>query len=271
MTEEREYLLGTGADELTRLGFQHAVWGGYAARAWEAAGFGLGQRILDVGCGPGYASFDLARLVGRAGHVHGIDLSARFIDHMNAEIAARSVPNVSAEVGDLTTAALPAGSFDGAYARWVLCFVADPEAVVRAVARALRPGGAFVVQDYSQYDAVQIAPGHASWRPVISAIVEAWRSGGGDPSIGAALPAMMERCGLEVTHVRPISRVGRPGTAVWNWPRTFFDNFLPGLVEAGRLSAEQLAEFDARWAEWEKLPGAFFVSPPMVEIVGVKR
>jgi hypothetical protein len=149
--------------------------------------------------------------------------------------------------------------------------VADPEAVVRAVARALRPGGAFVVQDYSQYDAVQIAPGHASWRPVISAIVEAWRSGGGDPSIGAALPAMMERCGLEVTHVRPISRVGRPGTAVWNWPRTFFDNFLPGLVEAGRLSAEQLAEFDARWAEWEKLPGAFFVSPPMVEIVGVKR
>jgi ubiquinone/menaquinone biosynthesis C-methylase UbiE len=271
MAEEREYVLGTGDDELARLGFQHTVWGGYAAEAWEAAGFGPGQRILDVGCGPGYASFDLARLVGRAGHVHGIDLSARFIGHLQGEIERRGAGNMSAEVGDLVAAGLAPDSFDGAYARWVLCFVADPEAAVRAVARALRPGGAFVVQDYSQYSAVQIAPEHPAFHRVIAAVVRAWRARGGDPHVGAALPAMMERCGLEVTRIRPISRVGRPGTAMWKWPRTFFDNFLPGLVEGGLLGAEELAEFDARWAEWEGTPGAFFVSPPMLEVVGVKR
>jgi SAM-dependent methyltransferase len=271
MAEEREYVLGTGDDELTRLGFQHAVWSGYAAEAWEAAGFGPGQRILDVGCGPGYASLNLARLVGPAGHVHGIDLSARFIRHLQAEIAARGIPNVSAEEGDLTTAALPAESFHGAYARWVLCFVPDPEAAVRAVARALRPDGAFVVQDYSQYDAVQIAPEDPAFARIFPAVVRAWRERGGDPSVGAALPAMMERCGLRVTHIRPIRRIGRPGTALWQWPRTFFDNFLPTLVEAGLLSAGELAEFDARWREWESVPGAFFASPPMVEVVGVKR
>jgi SAM-dependent methyltransferase len=270
MAEEREYVLGTGEDELTRLGFQHAVWGGYAAQAWEAAGFGPGQRLLDVGCGPGYATLDLARLVGPAGHVHGVDLSERFVEHLKTEVAARRIRNVTAEVADVT-AGLAAGSFDGAYARWVLCFVADPEAAVRGVARALRPGGAFVVQDYSRYDAVQIAPMHASFERIFAAVVQAWRARGGDPGVGAALPAMMERCGLEVTHIRPISRIGRPGTAMWRWPRSFFDNFLPTLVEGGLLEAEALAEFDARWKECESLPGAFFVSPPMVEVVGVKR
>jgi SAM-dependent methyltransferase len=124
-----------------------------------------------VGCGPGYASFDLARLVGRAGHVHGIDLSARFIGHLRGEIERRGAGNMSAEVRDLVAAGLAPDSFDGAYARWVLCFVADPEAAVRAVVRALRPGGAFVVQDYSQYSAVQIAPEHPALHRVIAAVV----------------------------------------------------------------------------------------------------
>jgi SAM-dependent methyltransferase len=271
MTEEREYVLGTGDDELERLGFQHTVWSGYAARAWETAGFGPGQRLLDVGCGPGYAALDLARLVGPAGHVHGVDLSERFIGALRREVEARGVRNVTAEVADVAAGGVPAESFDGAYARWVLCFVPDPEAVVRQVARALRPGGAFVVQDYSHYGAVQVAPEHPSLQRIFPAIVRAWRERGGDPNVGAALPAMMERCGLRVAHLRPISRIGRPGTAMWRWPRSFFDNFLPALVQAGLLSAEEHAEFDARWAEWERLPGAFFVSPPMVEVVGVRR
>ncbi|HYW09016.1 MAG TPA: methyltransferase domain-containing protein [Longimicrobium sp.] len=271
MSDEREYVLGTGDDELERLGFQHGVWSGYATRAWEAAGFGPGQRLLDVGCGPGHATFDLARLVGRDGHVHGIDLSERFVAHLRAQAEARGVGNVTAEVGDLAAGGLPDATYDGAYARWVLCFVPDAEAVVRAVARTLRPGAAFVVQDYSQYSAVQLAPEPPVFIRVREAVVAAWRGSGGNPSVGAALPALMERCGLRVRHIRPISRIARPGTALWKWPKSFFDNFLPGLVAAGTLDAATLAEFNAAWAELEGVPGALFVTPPMVEIVAVRE
>jgi SAM-dependent methyltransferase len=270
VAEEREYLLGTDDDELVRLGFQHQVWSGYAARAWERAGFGPGQTLLDVGCGPGYAAFDLARLVGLAGRVHGVEISERFAAHARTQVQVRGIRNVTVELGDVAALELPA-RFDGAWARWVLCFVADPAAVVRGVAAALRPGGRFVVQDYMKYEGVMMAPEDPAFDAVFSAIVTSWRDSGGDPHVGARLPALMEEAGLEVAHVRPIVRGARPGSAVWQWPRTFFTNFLPVLVRGGYITREQADAFDARWAERERTPGAFFSTPPMVEVIGVKR
>src|SRR5688572_10276714 len=85
MTEDGEYLLGVGDDELARLEFQHLVWGALASRAWERAGFAPGHTILDVGCGPGHATLDLARLVTRAGRVHGVEISERFVAHLRRE------------------------------------------------------------------------------------------------------------------------------------------------------------------------------------------
>lgn len=270
-TEDGEYLLGVGDDELERLGFQHQVWAGHAARAWERAGFAPGHAVLDVGCGPGYAAFDLARLVREAGRVHGVELSARFVGHLRREAQARGFRNVTAEVGDVTALDLPEASFDGAWARWLLCFVADPEAVIRSVARSLKPGGRFVVQDYMKYLGVTIAPGDPAFDRVFRAIHESWRVAGGDGDVGARVPAMMERAGLAVEHVETLVRTARPGSAVWQWPRTFFNNFLPTLVAGGLLTREDVDAFDARWAERERDPGAFFSSPLMVEVIGVKR
>lgn len=62
--DEIEYVLGTDDAELARLGFQHQVWARVTVAAWEHAGFHRGATLLDVGCGPGYATFDLASLVG---------------------------------------------------------------------------------------------------------------------------------------------------------------------------------------------------------------
>lgn len=271
MAEEREYLLGTDDDELVRLGFQHQVWSGDAVAAWERAGFAPGHAILDVGCGPGYASFDLARLVAPGGRVHGVDVSERFVSYLRAQAEARGTRNLTAQVGDVAEMELDPASFHGAYARWLLCFVPDAGAVVAGVARALRPGGAFVVQDYLRYDAVTMAPGDPAFTRVFDAMVESWRLSGGDASIGARVPGMMVRAGLDVVHVEPRIRAGRPGSAVWQWPRTFFTNFLPSLVARGLLTQADADAFDARWAERERDPGAFFSTPPMVTVIGVKR
>lgn len=271
MSDEHEYVLGTGDDELARLGLQHRIWAADAARAWELAGFGPGMRLLDVGCGPGHAAFDLAELVGPTGSVHGVDISERFVRRLRAEAGARRVAHVTAELADVERLELPAGAFDGAWCRWVLCFARDPEAVVRAVARALRPGGTFAVQDYSRYDGVYLAPPHPGLERIFQAVVEAWRASGGNPRVGADLPALMERCGLSVEAIEPISRIARPGTQLWAWPRTFLDNFLPGLVEQGRLAAEERDAFEALWAEREAMPGAYFHSPPMIRMVARRR
>jgi ubiquinone/menaquinone biosynthesis C-methylase UbiE len=271
MREDNEYLLGTDDDELRRLGFQHQVWAREAAAAWERGGFGPGSHVLDLGCGPGYATLDLARLVGAAGRVTGVDVSARFIAHLQARAAALSATNVSAEVQDVEALALPPEHFDGAYARWVLTFVRWPEGVVAGAARSLTPGGRLVVHDYSNYDALQLAPEHPAYDRVVAAVIESWYAGGGDPHVGTRLPRMMVDAGLDVVSVTPISRIARPGTALWQWPRTFFDNYLPGLVERGFLTRDEVDAFDAVWAERAADPAAYFATPPMVEVVGVKR
>src|SRR3989304_6218773 len=156
--EKGEYVLGTDDEELMRLGFQHRVWGEQAFALWERAGFAPGQTIIDVGCGPGFATLDLARLVGPKGHVIAVDHSARFLEHLKGQLAAQGIQNVETRLQSVEQLDLPKESIDAAYARWVLCFLGDAQSVVAAVAKALRTGGVFAVQDYFQYRTATLAP-----------------------------------------------------------------------------------------------------------------
>ena len=270
-TQEHEYVLGTNDAELTRLGFQHRLWSGYALAMWERAGFAPRRRILDVGCGPGFASIDMAYLIAPSGTVIGVDESARFLDHARALAAARGVQNLEFRHGDVQKLDLPATEFHGAYARWVLCFVPDPEAVVAGVAKSLKPGGTFAVQDYVNYRAVMVAPTHPVMGRVAEAVDASVRQRGGDLDVGARLPGIMERYGLRVREVRPLVRIGGPESALWQWPTTFFSNYLPVLVEHGLLTRDDREMFERMWTERTADPLAFFMSPPMVEVIGEKR
>jgi len=268
---EQEYVLGTDEDELVRLGFQHQLWLAEAVRGWERAGFRPGDHLLDVGCGPGYVSLELARLVGNSGHVLAVDMSQRFIAYLREQIRLRGTENIKTMIGDVGQLDIAGRSVDGAYARWVLCFVENPESVVATVARALRPGKAFVVQDYFNYEAAVIAPRDEIFDHVFRVVGQSFRMRQGDPNVGSHVPLMMERCGLEVREINSLSRIARPGTALWKWPETFFQNYLPVLVEMELISQSERARFEKLWAERSEDAGAFFCTPPMIEVIGVKK
>lgn len=268
---EQEYVLGTDDDELTRLGFQHQLWLAQAVLGWERAGFAPGDTLLDVGCGPGYVSFDLSRLVGASGHVIAVDISERFIGHLRAQVQARGIRNITTKVGDVGQLDIADGSVDGAYARWVLCFVEHPSAVVEAVARALRPGSAFVVQDYFNYEAAAVAPKDEIFDHVFRMVAESFRIHKGNPNVGSDVPAMMSSAGLEVREINPLIRIARPGTPLWKWPETFFQNYLPVLVEMGLLKETEKETFERKWEERSRDAGAFFCTPPMIEVIGFKK
>lgn len=201
--ESTDYVLGTGDDELVRLGFQHRLWSSSAAAIWERAGFCPGDAVLDLGCGPGYTTFDLAELVGGTGSVLGVELSRRFVEHCNAQAVARGVRNVEAREMNVEQLDVRAGGFDRAFARWVLCFVGQPEAVVAGVARGLRRGGTFAVQDYVFYQGISLSPESEAFRTVIRAVDKSWRLRGGDPDVAGRLPGMLARQGFSsATFVR---------------------------------------------------------------------
>ncbi len=268
--EKNEYVLGTHDDELARLGFQHRVWGEQAFAIWERAGFAPGHTILDVGCGPGFGTLDLSRIVTASGRILAVDASQRYLDYLESQLHAQSITHVEARLSDVTALDLPQDSIDGAYARWVLCFLRDPGSVIAAVSRALRPGGVFAVQDYFNYQAIALAPRSEIFEHVIEVVMNRWRMTGGDPDLAGKLPELFSKCGMTVREIRGITRVARPGSALWHWPTTFFRNFLPTLVEAGMLSADEYNAFDAEWSRRSTDPNTFLSTPPLYDVIAVK-
>jgi len=265
-----EYVLGVDDDELNRLGLQHRLWSDEANRTWRDAGFGPGQTILDVGSGPGFATFDLAPFLEPHGKMIAIDESQRYIDYLNNEAKRRAVTNISARVCDVQAIDLPPESIDGAWERWVMCFTPDVRAIVEGVARALKPGGVFASQEYFNYRALTLAPHSTLFEPVKQAIRESWLDYGGDDDIGGKLPGLMRDAGLEVTQIRSLTRIARPGEAMWRWPSSYFEIFLPKIVEEGYLKESDRAAFMDEWTRRSSDPSCFFCTPPMVSIIARK-
>jgi SAM-dependent methyltransferase len=267
----KEYALGTHEAEVVRLGIQHKLWSASAFDIWERAGIKVGMTVLDIGCGPGYTSYDLAGLVAPAGKVIAVDESARFIDHLKGRLTTDQHVPIEPYVGDVQKLDVHAESFDAAYQRWVLCFVRDPEAVVRGVARALKPGGVFAVQDYMYYEGILLSPQTPAFQRFMTVVSKAWNEHGGDTQIGMKLPGMLARHGLTPVEIRPLHRMARPGSQLWRWPTIFIDTYAPKLVEEGRLTPEEHKALVRDWEEHTNNPNAFFCSPPMIEIIAVKQ
>lgn len=99
-----------------------------------------GERVLDLGCGFGETTLQLASLVGEDGSALGIDVSEPFIAAAREEAEATGRGNVEFIAADVQTLQLPP-EFDYAYARMGLMFFANPVAALRNVAGALVPGG----------------------------------------------------------------------------------------------------------------------------------
>lgn len=275
---EREYVLGTGEDELSRLALQHRLWSDAAHAAWRLGGIQPGMHVLDVGCGPGHAAFDLAQLVTTRGRAVGIDESARFIEHVNEQARSRNLPQLAGLVGDvhdvagaLARAGEPAGSFDLAYARWVLCFVKDPARVVAGVARTLKAGGRFVVHDYFNYRSMAMAPRRESMAKAVAATVKSWESRGGDTDIMGRLPRILDAAGFDVAHLDVHVRVARSSDTMFAWVYVWWHVYTPKLVEMGLLSR---ADMDELFRDLEDVRASrtdFIQCPPVYEIVAVKR
>jgi SAM-dependent methyltransferase len=100
----------------------------------------LGDHVLDIGCGFGDSSLELAELVGPTGSVLGVDVAPRFIETAQVEAAAAGVPNVRFEVRDVQASPFTE-RFDYAFSRFGTMFFANPVAALRNVRSAIEPGG----------------------------------------------------------------------------------------------------------------------------------
>ena len=138
---------------------QAALWNGPGGKSWLAAydriqkslvGFNSdvmagamaqpGERVLDVGCGTGGTTAELAGKVALKGSVLGVDISELLIETARAQ----KLANAFFAVGDATTHAFDTASFDLVFSRFGVMFFADPVAAFNNLRRALKPSGRLV-------------------------------------------------------------------------------------------------------------------------------
>lgn len=264
---ERDYVLGTHDDEVARLGLQHRVWRPRALDAWRRAGFTVGQTLLDLGCGPGWASFDLADIVGADGQVVGVDRSRRFLDFLRS----RKVPQIEAREIDLDVDDLQIRDADGVWARWVFAFVKNPHDLVERVHRALKPGGILVAHEYFDYATWRVSPRSPEHEAFVETVMSSWRAAGGEPDIGLDVPRWLRELGFEIRSLLPIVDVIRPADFAWQWPRSFIEVGVRRFVELGQMSEERADATLRAFAATEAAADPIMITPAVLEIIAVRR
>ena len=159
---EEPYLLGTDPEEGKRLQTQHRLWAEAAHDLWDRAGFGKGARLLDLGCGPGFAALELAARVGPEGRVLAVDASRRFIAFLVREADRLGIKQLTARVERVQELQLEPASLDGVFARWIFCFLPDPApghrpGRVRTASR--RPPGDLGLSELQRHHSPSAEPG----------------------------------------------------------------------------------------------------------------
>lgn len=143
---------GPNAEQITYWNEQGQKWVGLQAQldaqlrplgvlAMQRASIGTGEQILDVGCGCGETTLDLARQTGPRGAVVGADISAPALVRARQRADEAGLDNVRFENADAQTCAFAPGSFDLVFSRFGVMFFSDPVAAFANLRRALRPGG----------------------------------------------------------------------------------------------------------------------------------
>ncbi len=269
-TDPDGYPFGYGDEELERLGDQHRVWDQENRRFLNRAGFKEGDTVVDLGCGPGFTTLDLAQRVGSKGRVIAVDRDGeRSIPRLRRLVEAAGLGNVETRVAELEGFDLPPGSIDGVYGRWVLMYLpeAQVESLVGRIARWLRPGATCALAEFCNYRHITVHPPTQHFDLVVEALMRAAGARGGNPEIGNSLPRLMDQAGLKL-EMEVVTKAIRPGTQEWGWPDTLFRQLLPTLADGVHFSQETLNRFLLEWEARCRDPAAVFFSSPVMEVVG---
>ena len=263
---DQPYVLGTHGEELERLRFQHELWRPLAEAAWDRAGLTAGERVLDLGAGPGFAALDLACRVGPTGQVLALEHSTAYVAAGRLLAVEAGLTHLELRQHDLLRDPLPHEGFDLAWMRWVAMFLADLEPLLTQLPLALRPGGRLVLHEYVQWDSFGLHPHGAAIHRFGQAVQRSFRQAGGDPDVNRRLPSLLAARGFRIDALEPLPVLGREGSLAAQWMQRFVMVYAHQLQAQGLWSAADQAEALAEIEAAAEDPGSFWMGPTVLEL-----
>ena len=251
-------------DDTYTHGHQEAVLRSHRWRtAANSAGYLLphlrpGLDLLDVGCGPGTITKELAPAVA-PGRVVGIDREPAVIE----EAGRGSDGSVRFARGDVYRLDFAPATFDVVHAHQVLQHLSDPVAALTEMRRVLRPGGLLAVRD-ADYGAFVWDPAEHRldrWREIYTQVAT---RNGADANSGRRLPSWVAAAGFRNFEVSSSTWTfaDRDSREWWtsSWAeRTIGSSFAEQALEYGFSTRGELDQVAAGWREWGEQPDGLFV------------
>ncbi|WP_156687106.1 methyltransferase domain-containing protein [Mycobacterium sp. Marseille-P9652] len=223
-----------------------------------------GLSVLDIGCGPGTITADLAARVA-PGEVAAVDRSADVLEAASAEARTRGLSNVTFATADVHHLDFPDASFDVVHAHQVLQHVADPVRALREMRRVCRPGGIVAARDadYAGFIWFPVLPALDAWLDLYR---QAAYANGAEPDAGRRLLSWARQAGFEdVTPTGSVWCYATPDTRDW-WGGMWADRILHSdvadqLLRSGLATTEALEDISAAWRTWAAAPDGWLSMP----------
>ena len=212
-----------------------------------------GTSVLDVGCGAGSVTADLAALVA-PGRVVGVDTSVQALGLARDLVAARGLGNVTFVPGDVGALEFGDGEFDVVHAHQVLQHLPDPVAALREMRRVCRPGGLVAARDadYAAMTWFPAVPELEEWRTLYTRVA---RAAGNEPDAGRRLLSWARAAGFADVQAGASTwcYADDEGRELWggSWARRVLES---GTAEealaTGVATPADLERISAGWRAW---------------------
>jgi len=254
------YSLATGQPAVRRLKALHDVYGPAGKRVLLQAGLTPGMTVADFGCGVGMVTRMLAEMVGPAGQVTGIDVSAAQLEQARGHCA--DVANVDFVEANAVASGLPDASVDLAHCRFLLLHLADPAAGLAEMTRVLKPGGVLVVADADLTAATSVPPSSIDFFAHLFARLGPTR--GVDYALGRNLYHLMRAAGFPMVEIA-IHQPALPRGESRFLVKWSVDEIGPACVAAGIVTEAELAGIQADMQRDTEDENILVLAAPMIQ------
>jgi SAM-dependent methyltransferase len=265
MTDNGHYAIRGGVEGRHRLKVLSRVLYPSTRSLFDRLDIGDGMRCLDVGCGSGDVTMELARRVGPCGSALGVDIDETKLDLARKESDERGIRNVDFRTLDIRTQDAVSG-FDVVYSRFLLTHLDDPAGALAAFHRHVRPGGLAIVEDtdFSGHFTYPVSPAFQRYHELYCTVV---RRRGGDPDIGPRLPILLADGGFEKVELTVVQPIGTHGEVKLLNPMTM-ENIADAVLQDGLASRAEIDVVVRELYEFAENPRTVAGVPRVVQAWG---
>jgi 2-polyprenyl-3-methyl-5-hydroxy-6-metoxy-1,4-benzoquinol methylase len=263
--ESHHYIIRGGIEGRERLRVLARVMRPTTLNLFDRVEIKSGMACLDVGCGGGDVTFELADLVGPKGRVVGWDIDETKLELARREAEERQQGNVEFRLLDISESdGVP--EFDVVYARFLLTHLVDPAGALAKMLRVVQPNGLVILEDID-FTGYFCHPYSAAFWRYIELYTQTARRRGGDPNIGQRLPGMLVEAGIERVKINVVQRAALDGEVKIINPLTM-ENIVDSVLAEGLASRAELDILIDELYEFSRNPRTIASIPRIVQAWG---